>query len=70
MSAEKTRIVKEFSEEQVITLNGIKANAYPSGDQVLISNNDFELETSWDELVVPFETFIDIMENNDGNFRC
>lgn len=69
MKSAQINMVNKLSQEQVITLNGLEAHAYPCEDGVLIDNNPLESEKDeWDEMIVEYPTFINIMNNHDGEF--
>lgn len=69
MKPEQINVVNKLASENVITLNGLEAHAYPCEDGILIDNNPLQdTDDEWDELIVDYSMFIDVMRNNDGRF--
>lgn len=67
MKPEQIDLVYTLANENVITLNGIVAEAYPSEQGILISNSSLTKDEEWDELVVSYPEFIKTVKK-DGEF--
>lgn len=68
MKTEQIDLVYTLAEENVITLNGINAEVYPTEQGVLISNDSLTEDEEWDELIVSYPDFITTTKQ-DGKFK-